>query len=185
MQDELVKAMTIGQLKAFKKHHATNETIVKIVDGAIAIKELEILESLRWLPFYDLADATLGTLPDYNPNWRLTDPCQSITIYTVEVDDTSKDMVEVEVEGVKTMRYLKTLQRIVKLGSAIPTVVTTTTPSVSKGGNCYKRQQASADTLIGHFATCAEACTHLDIDAGKGSACAALVTNGYYFTKIE
>lgn len=183
MQDELVVAMTVEELLAFKELHAGNETIVRIVDGAIAIKQEQEEEAKRWIPFHELADETLGTLPDYTPNWRLTDPCQTITIFTIEVDDISKVMEEVEVNGEKVMRYPKTLQRVVRMGGTPVTQVTAKTPSAAKGGECYKRNKDGADTHIGHFATCSEACKQVGVEEGKGSACKALETSGYYFTK--
>ena len=182
--DELIQAMSIPELENFKVQYKDNDSVTKIVDGYIAIKESEVLKQTAMLDFTKTLDKTMG---------KLVHPEGIHNIYIawreVEVDDTSQEPEIVEttnpdtLEIVSESRYPKVMIskwvselnkgfQVSKTGKAIATT--------NKRAITIKKINPD-DTLsiVGNFRSASDGCKHLKVLTGGDSAIRVLQREGY------
>ena len=178
--DELIQAMSIPELQHFKEQYAGNESIIKIVDGYIVVKEQEIAKAKAKDEFGKVIAKMVAKLPH---------PDDVLNVHLrwaeVEVEDTSQEPEEVEVEGVKELRYpkIKMFQWVVELNKGFQVSKTSSggnqVSGTSKRAITVKRIEGESLVPVGNFHSANEACKHLRLIIGGDSANRVLQRDGY------
>ena len=164
-------------------------SMVAPLEAHLAKLEAEEIERAKWEGFLIEANTVLGTVPDYQPDWRKLEACQTIAIVTKEIEDTEAEDVLVKLaDGSEDWRKPRKLVREVVLG-----VMPARLPS---GGKAEPAKRKKAITvlrigedltaeLIGHFRNGEEACNYLGIDTKADSAPRKLQAAGYTLKPYE
>lgn len=170
----------------------TNPALASMVaplEAHLVKLQAEEAERVKWEGFLNEANTVLGAVPDYQPDWRKLEACQTIAIVTKEIEDTEADDVPVKLaDGNKDWRKPRKLVREVVLG-----VMPTKLPSGSKAEPVKRKKAITVlkidedltAELIGHFRNGEEACNHLGIDTKADSAPRKLQTAGYTLKPYE
>ena len=191
--EELIKAMSDEDLAGLKIKYANQPSLATLIDGILETrtKEAEIAKTiaLRDKVAIKATNAILGEPSIWQLDWRKLPENQSMSVTTVEVDDTSQPQVEAVLNGVSELRYPKKLTRKVVIGTAITLVgkspgQTTKTNGSKRAITVYKRNGTQLE-LIGHFASGQACCDHLKIPTGSDDAKRVLVREGYIHEPYE
>ena len=204
---DVLEVMSIPELEQFKAQYKDNESIIKIVDGYIIIKNQEVVEAKLVEDFNKVVDKFSGKLP--NP------PSGIHNLYfgwaEVEVDDTSKasedvtivdSIPEVNDDGaIVTEAVSHTEKRYPQMKSWAWIAETNKGFNASKGSTTrtittskraftlYKREGLN-NTPVGNFRKYSEACRHLSLACagslgGTDSGERVLTRNGYVYDAYE
>jgi len=195
--DDLIKAMSVEELEKFKAGYMENESIQRIVDGYITIKQAEVVQARAMEDF----GKAIGKVAD-----KLVHPEGIYNVYLawmeVEAEDTSQPAIEVEViieqavvdgEGtiitpaVKGMESRHPMVKVWKWavelnkGFSVQKSGSATSTSSSKRAITVKLIHSDkAPELIGNFRSAKEACVHLNLIVGTDSAMRVLTNRNPY-----
>jgi len=193
----LLDGMSISELRKFKNQWKDNESVVKIVDGYIEIRQVEEANELARQEFIKQIDGLIANLP--HPNdvtnvymaWREVDV--EDTTQKAEVVDIVDTPAELDKDGSITVpavthpepRYptTKVNQWVVELnkGFAVSKASGGATPGANKRSiNIYKHNAEGADEALGEFTNYQAFASSKGIMVGSDSARRAVERDGYY-----
>ncbi len=173
-QNDLVNAMSDKQLEAFKKQYAGNEKVTVYIEAILAGRTKEA-EEAKVKDAFEAKVLELVNLP------KPPETIHNIYMAWRETDDTTKPE-EVEVAGVKSIRYPKIWKWVTEVNHATDKVSkgegSATTSAGKRAITVYKRNGTSL-MAIGNFHTGSSACDHLKLDYAGTSAVRVLRDGGY------
>ena len=192
--DELIQAMSIAELKTFRVQYQSNESIVKILDGYIEVKEREEAEAKARA---DFAKA-IGKLTEKLPHpedihnvylvWREVDvedtsqeaEMVDIVVKVAEMDGDGRITEPAVIEPQPRYPTTKVNMWVVELNKGFQVVKATNgTPSTTKRAITLHKRSGTQLVPIGNFPSASKACEYLKIVIGGDSATRVLNREGY------
>ena len=205
MEANVFEKMSTKELETFKLTYKDNPSVVAIVDVALIQRKAEEVAAAVKAKFADGIAKLVGKLPHpedvYNiyMAWReveeqdTTKPASEVTITdSSPILDKDGKITTPAVSHVEkrhpSIRVSKWVVELNKGFSVQKSSGTTTTPGTSKRAILVsKRNVANPNNLeiVGNYRTGAEACQHLHIEPGQGSANLALTKAGYFLEPMH
>lgn len=192
--DELIQAMSIPELQKFKGQYSDNDSIVKIVDGYIEVKQKQVAQEKAKADFTRVIARLINKLPHPNDVHNVY-----MRWAEVEVEDTSGEPEMVNITTKEAVldkdgsviesavseeqpRYPKHMeyQWVVELNKGFRVGAGATgEASVSKRAVTLNKRDGQQLTFVGNFPSASKACEHLKIALGGDSATRVLNREGY------
>ena len=178
MESELTKSLSMEDLAKMRKQFKDNPSFITMIDGVIAIRLAELAEAKLVEDFKAKVIELTSAMPKPPAN------VYNIYLAYAEVDDTSKAQVEVEVAGVKELRYPKVTRWIAETNKATGNAKSSTSGTIAKSTkreiSIYQHNPNGADTLIGVYPNYQKFAEAKAIKVGTDSARRAVERDGYY-----
>jgi len=174
--DELIQAMSIAELGTFKEQYKDNESIITIIDGYLEVKVKQEAQEKAKADFTKVIAKMVNKLPHpediHNIHMRWAE---------VEVEDTTAEAEEVEIDGVKELRYPKHTEHqwIVELNKGFTVGKASGQPTASKRAITVHKRNGTQLEFVGNFPSASKACEHLNTPTGGDSATRVLSRDGY------
>lgn len=177
-QNELIAAMTDKQLLGYKAQFKGNAKVEAYIDDILAGR-VKVAEEAKVKAEFEAKIKGLANLP--------TPPAGILNVHLAwkQADDLTAKPEIVKLEGkADEARYPKVWQWVVSTNHAEQVARGaggTTSNGVRKLAIHVDKRDGTSLTPVGNFRSGAEACKHLDIDQGAGSANMALLKAGYVY----
>jgi len=200
--DELIKAMSIAELKTFKKQYKDNESIITIVDGYIEVKVKQEAQDKAKADFTEVITKMVNKLPHpediHNIYMRWADieveddtlDAESIVVFNKDGTPTGKEVEDLTEEERKALddgdlvlenRFPKHIesQWVVELNKGFTVGKANGQPTTSKRAITVHKRNGTQLEFVGNFPSASKACEHLNIPTGGDSATRVLSRDGY------
>ena len=172
--EELVKAMSNEDLQALKAKYASNESIVKLIDGILEARQVEANKAKVRAKFESKV-LKLAELP------QPPEDVHNLYLRWAEVDEPQGKPIEVMVNGVKELRAptTKVWKWVIEVNKAFQIGKSTTTVKVAKRSISVSKRVGNTLEPVGNFTNATKACEYLKLIVGGDSANRVLQRDGY------
>ena len=171
--EELIKAMSDEDLEALKAKYATNESIVKLINGILERRQVEADKAKVKLDFEAkvLKLAKLPTPPE---------DVHNLYLRWAEVDEPRGEPIEVTVNGVPEQRTptTKVWKWVIEVNKGFQVARASTTKANKRSISVSKRTGNLLEP-VGNFSNATKACGYLKLIVGSDSANRVLQREGY------
>lgn len=174
--DELIKAMGIKELERMKQTYKTNESIVKILDGAIQLKQTEAIREKAKEDFVKGIEALSATLPHPENIANVYMAWREVEIPKAIPEDASDARIaELKANPDKVTKWVVEVNK----GFAVARGVGINQTTISKRAIRVSKRNGNTLEPVGNFRSGNEAVTYLNLALGGDSSTRVLTRNGY------